>query len=69
MGVPVITCHGETFAGRHPLTYLANVGLMGTIAEDLAVAWANDLGRLAAVRAGSRERVARFPCVTGTASR
>jgi predicted O-linked N-acetylglucosamine transferase (SPINDLY family) len=71
MGVPVITCPGETFAGRHALTYLANVGLTGTVAAnipgyvDLAVAWANDLGRLAAMRSGLREQMSRSPLCDG----
>ena len=34
MGVPVVTCPGETFAGRHSLSHLANVGLTETIARD-----------------------------------
>ena len=35
MGVPVITCPGETFASRHSLSHLSNVGLTETIARDL----------------------------------
>ena len=35
MGVPVITCPGETFASRHSLSHLSNVGLTETIAHDL----------------------------------
>jgi predicted O-linked N-acetylglucosamine transferase (SPINDLY family) len=64
MGVPVITCPGETFASRHSLTHMANAGLNETIAGtwaehvELAVSWACDLSRLAAVRAGLRQRVA-----------
>ncbi len=60
MGVPVITCPGETFAARHALTHLSNVGLTETIAPDLpgyveiAVALASDLTRLAAIRAAPR---------------
>jgi predicted O-linked N-acetylglucosamine transferase (SPINDLY family) len=67
MGVPVITCPGETFAGRHSLGHLATVGLTETIARDagqyveLAVALAEDLPRLAAIRAGLRGRVAASP--------
>ena len=34
MGVPVVTCPGETFASRHSLSHLSNVGLTETIATD-----------------------------------
>ena len=34
MGVPVVTCPGETFASRHSLSHLSNVGLTETVAED-----------------------------------
>ena len=60
MGVPVITCPGETFASRHSLSHLSSVGLTETIARDLdeyvelAVAWAGDLPRLAGLRAIAR---------------
>src|SRR5205823_8583768 len=46
MGVPVITWPGETFASRHGLSHLSNVGLSETIARTreeyvaLAVSWA-----------------------------
>jgi predicted O-linked N-acetylglucosamine transferase (SPINDLY family) len=71
MGVPVITCPGETFAGRHSLGHLSNVGLTETIARDLeqyveiAVSWAKDLARLTAVRGGLRGRVAASPLCDG----
>jgi protein O-GlcNAc transferase len=71
MGVPVITCPGETFAGRHSLTHLSNVGLTQTIAHNLdeyvalAVSLADDLPGLAAVRAGLRERMASSPLCDG----
>jgi predicted O-linked N-acetylglucosamine transferase (SPINDLY family) len=64
MGVPVVTCPGETFAGRHALTHLSNVGLTETIARDfdeyveLAVSLAENLQHLASLRAGLRERMA-----------
>jgi predicted O-linked N-acetylglucosamine transferase (SPINDLY family) len=64
MGVPVITWPGATFAGRHSLTHLANVGLRETVARDpahyveLAVALAGDRPRLAVLRAGLRARMA-----------
>ena len=71
MGVPVITCPGETFASRHSLSHLSNVGLTETIARDfdeyveLAVALASDLPRLAALRAGLRGRMAASPLCDG----
>jgi predicted O-linked N-acetylglucosamine transferase (SPINDLY family) len=67
MGVPVITCPGETFASRHSLSHLSTVGLSELVAKDLddyialAVRLAGDLPRLAALRGGLREQVARSP--------
>ena len=63
MGVPVVTCPFQTFASRHSLSHLANLGLTEMIAHDLreyverAVSSAGDLQRLAALRAGLRERI------------
>jgi predicted O-linked N-acetylglucosamine transferase (SPINDLY family) len=71
MGVPVLTFPGDTFAGRHSLSHLSNVGLTETIARDLddyvelAVSLAGDLPRLAALRAGLRERMAASPLCDG----
>jgi predicted O-linked N-acetylglucosamine transferase (SPINDLY family) len=71
MGVPVVTCPGETFASRHSLTHLSNVGLTRTIAGSLeeyvtlAVSLADDLPGLATLRAGLRERVASSPVCDG----
>ena len=71
MGVPVITCPCETFASRHSLSHLSNVGLTETIARDLdeyvelAVSLAGDLPRLAVLRAGLRERMAASPLCDG----
>ena len=71
MGVPVITRPGETFAGRHSLTHLSNLGLTQTIARNpneyvtLAVSLAEDLPGLAALRAGLRERMASSPLCNG----
>jgi predicted O-linked N-acetylglucosamine transferase (SPINDLY family) len=71
MGVPVVTCPGETFAGRHSLTHLSNVGLTETIARTLdeyvevAVSLASDWPRLAALRAGLRERMTASPLCDG----
>jgi len=67
MGVPVVTCPGETFASRHSLSHLSNAGLTETIARDrddyveLAVALAGDLPRLAELRRSLRDRMARSP--------
>lgn len=71
MGVPVVTLPGETFASRHALTHLCNVGIEGTTARnideyvDLAVSLAADLPALAALRAGLRERMAASPICDG----
>jgi protein O-GlcNAc transferase len=71
MGVPVITLPGQTFAGRHSLSHLTAVGLTETIARDeehyleLAVQWAGDLPRLATLRAGLRDQVARSAVCDG----
>jgi protein O-GlcNAc transferase len=71
MGVPVVTCPGETFASRHGLTHLSNIGLTETIAPDfdeyveIAARLANDLPRLASIRSGLRERMAASPLCDG----
>ncbi len=71
MGVPVLTCPGPTFASRHGLSYLSNVGLTETIATGVddyierAVSLAGDLPRLAAIRAGLRDRMAASPLCDG----
>ena len=70
MGVPVITYPGETFASRHSLSHLSNVGLTETIARsldeyvDLAVSLAADLPRLAKLRRELRSAWLLRPCVT-----
>jgi protein O-GlcNAc transferase len=71
MGVPVITYPRETFASRHALSHLSNVGLTELVARDLeeyverAVGLAGDLPRLAALRAGLRQRMATSPLCDG----
>jgi predicted O-linked N-acetylglucosamine transferase (SPINDLY family) len=71
MGVPVITCPLESFASRHSLSHLSNLGLMETIARDLddyvelAVSLAGDPPRLAALRADLRQRMAASPLCDG----
>jgi protein O-GlcNAc transferase len=71
MGVPVVTYAGETFAGRHSLSHLTNVGLTETIAAtldeyvEIAAGLAGDLPRLGTLRAGLRERMAASPLCDG----
>ena len=71
MGVPVVTCPGETFASRHSLSHLSNVGLTETIAADrdeyveIAVRLAADLPRLAGIRARLRQQMADSPLCDG----
>jgi predicted O-linked N-acetylglucosamine transferase (SPINDLY family) len=73
MGVPVVTFPGETFAGRHSVSYLTNAGYPQFIATDaaefvrLAVGWANRLDELASLRAEMRPRVSRSPLCDGPA--
>ena len=71
MGVPVVTCPGETFAGRHSLSHLSNVGLTTTIAGDLedyvslAESLAGDLPALARLREVLRDRMQSSPLCDG----
>jgi protein O-GlcNAc transferase len=64
MGVPVITKPDETFASRHSLSHLTNVGATELVASDLsdyiskAVELANDVSRLSALRSGLRKQTA-----------
>jgi predicted O-linked N-acetylglucosamine transferase (SPINDLY family) len=67
MGVPVVSLYGESFASRHALSHLSNVGLAGWAVpsrEDYvsrAIAAAADVQALAALRAGLRARVRASP--------
>ena len=71
MGVPVLTCPGETFASRHSLTHLSTVGLTETISGtldeyvELAVSLAGDLPRLAEIRGRLRPQVDASPLCDG----
>ena len=62
MGVPAVTMSGRTAASRGGVSLLMNVGMPEFIAKTateyvaIAVKMAADLGRLAEVRAGLRER-------------
>jgi predicted O-linked N-acetylglucosamine transferase (SPINDLY family) len=64
MGVPVATWPGETFASRHSLSYLSNIGITETIAASreeyiaIATGLADDLPRVAEIRAELRSMMA-----------
>ena len=67
MGVPVVSLVGQTAVGRGGLSLLSNVGLpeLAAHTEDeyvsIAVELANDLPRLAELRATMRERMQASP--------
>lgn len=67
MGVPTVTLPGESFASRHSASHLSNAGLADWVAGDLdgyiemALARADDLPELAALRAGLRSWVKATP--------
>jgi predicted O-linked N-acetylglucosamine transferase (SPINDLY family) len=71
MGVPVLTCPGETFASRHGLSHLSNIGLTETVAHNLdeyveiGARLAGDLPHLADLRSGLRERMTGSPLCDG----
>ena len=71
MGVPVITCPFETFASRHSLSHLNNIGVTQTIARDLddyvnlAVSLSGDLPQLESLRSGMRDRMIASPLCDG----
>ena len=67
MGLPVVTCPRETFASRQTLGILSSLGITDTVASDLsnyvdlAVELANDLPRLAKLRAQLRVQMEQSP--------
>ena len=67
MGVPSIAMTGESFAGRHGVSHLSNVGLADCVAADTAdyvtraICLARSTARLAALRRDWRERLANSP--------
>ena len=67
MGVPVITLAGVSHVGRVGVSQMSNLGLQELIANDTndyvakAVALANDVPRLTALRGGMRVRVSASP--------
>jgi predicted O-linked N-acetylglucosamine transferase (SPINDLY family) len=67
MGVPTVTLPSEIFASRHSASHLSNAGFAEFVARDLtdyqeiALRWARDPDRLAALRAAMRDRVRTSP--------
>jgi predicted O-linked N-acetylglucosamine transferase (SPINDLY family) len=67
MGVPVITLAGVSHVGRVGVSQMSNLGLQELIARDtdhyvdIAVALANDVPRLAALRGAMRARMSASP--------
>ena len=72
MGVPMVTCPGDTFSSRHSLANLSSVGLTETIVSDLAqyveraVSLAEDIPHLAVLRARLRPQMAASPLCDGS---
>ena len=62
MGVPVVTKPGESFAGKHASSHLANAGLTNFIARDfdqyqsIAISWAEAPDDLASLRYNLRDQ-------------
>lgn len=73
MGVPTITLAGPNHASRPGVSLLGSVGLSDLVAQtpaeyvDTAVQLAEDLPRLAAIRAGLRQRMLESPLMDGPA--
>jgi predicted O-linked N-acetylglucosamine transferase (SPINDLY family) len=73
MGVPVVTLRGDRHAGRMVSSLLTCLGLRELVAETtadyvrIAAGVAADVPRLAALRAGLRERLAHSPLCDGAA--
>jgi predicted O-linked N-acetylglucosamine transferase (SPINDLY family) len=71
MGLPVVTLAGHRHSSRMVASVLANVGLPELIAHtpeqyvEIAATLANDLPRLAALRASLRQRMATSPLTDG----
>ena len=71
MGIPIITLRGDRFAGRMGQSIMMNIGLGEFVAENIdqyiekTIALASDLPRLAALRAGLRQRLLNSPLCDG----
>ena len=67
MGAPLVAMAGSSFAGRHAVSHLNNIGLGNWVAEDVqgyvarAVAAAHELPALAELRGGMRARMKTSP--------
>ena len=67
MGVPLVAMAGSSFAGRHAVSHLNNIGLGNWVAGDKAgyiaraVAAAHEIPALAGLRAGMRARMSASP--------
>jgi protein O-GlcNAc transferase len=67
MGVPVVSCPGPTFAGRHSTSHLSNAGFSNFVAADLngyvelARYYVHHPAELAAIRAPMRETMRASP--------
>ena len=72
MGVPVVVLAGNTHVSRVGVSQMTNLGLPELIARDtndyvnIAVALANDVPRLAALRSSLRERLKNSPLMNAT---
>jgi len=71
MGVPVITKPGDTFASRHSVTHLSNIGLTETIAKtweeyiNIATNLGNNLKDLEKIRLDLRKKMEQSPLCDG----
>lgn len=71
MGVPVVTCAGPTFAGRHSVTHLANSGNADWVTDNWddykskVIELASDLDKLQNIRSGLRLKLLDSPLCNG----
>ncbi|MCP4395455.1 MAG: hypothetical protein GY804_14490 [Alphaproteobacteria bacterium] len=71
MGVPVITCPGDTFASRHAYSHVMNAGLSNIVAYNFdeykqqAISLAKDTEYLSHLRKSLRDNVLRYPLSDG----
>ena len=71
MGVPVVTCAGPTFAGRHSVTHLFNSGNSDWVTKSWdeykakIVELATDIDKLEVIRGGLRQKLLESPLCNG----